>query len=311
VIDILRPPLIAIDVGTATTRIVWGSGKVDERPSVICENVHSRPVVRRVMRGGVVADMAGVAAVVGALLATRRRAWRRRPAAVVSAPTDASAQDREALIEAVAAGGASVVTIVPEPLAAAIGAGLDITSEYATPILDVGDGVTDFAIFKNGAMVFSDATRIGCGTLRAAIHDWLELQQGPGVTLPEETVEQVVRAYCRSMPPPLPVDREDLESLLDPVLDAIASFVATTLRNLPDELAAEVIESGIHVTGGGAKLHELVRRIEDRIGIPMICSEEPRNAVIRGATEILRNRKFLDAARLISVAEGRGDHGVV
>lgn len=289
-LDILRPPLIAIDVGTATTRICWGSGEIQERPSVTCKKVHGRTMVRRVMRGGVVADVAGVADVVGTLLATRRSVWRQRPAAVVSAPTDASAQDREALAEAVAAGGASVVAVVPEPLAAAIGAGLDVSSEYATPILDVGDGVTDLAIFRNGSMVFSDAMRIGCGTLRAAIHDWLELQQGPDVTLPEETVEEVVRAYCNALPPPLSVSLQDLEALLDPVLDAIASFVATTLGNLPDALAAEVIESGLHVTGGGAKLHRLVRRIDARSGLSVNCPDEPRNAVIRGAREMLRNR---------------------
>ena len=290
VLDILRPPLIAIDVGTATTRVSWGPGEVYERPSVACEKVHGRTVVRLVLRGGIVTDIAGVAGVVGTLLAARRPAWRRRPAAVVCAPTDASAQDRKALVKAVAAAGASVVAVVPEPLAAAIGAGLDVSSAYATPILDVGDGVTDFAIFRNGSMVFSDAIRIGCSTLRAGIHDWLELQQGPDATLPEETVEEVVRAYCNGVPPPLPVSHEDLEALLDPVLDAIASFVATTLRNLPDALAAEVIESGVHVAGGGAKLRRLVRCIEDRIGFSLNRPREPRNAVIRGATEMLRNR---------------------
>jgi rod shape-determining protein MreB and related proteins len=296
VMGIVRPPLVAIDVGTASTRLCWGSGPVHERPSATSEEVHGRTIVRRVMRGGVVADIEGVAGVVRALLATRLRAWPRRPAAVVSVPTDASAQDREALVEAVAAGGASVAAVVPEPLAAAIGAGLDVSSEYAMPVLDLGDGVTDFAIFRSGSMIFSEAKRIGCGTLRAAIHDWLELQHA-GTTLPEETVEGVVRAYCRAMPPPLPVRLEDLEALLDPVLDAIASFVATTLRNLPDALAAEVIESGIHVTGGGAKLHKLVRCIEEGIGLPVKCADEPRNAVIRGATAMLRNAKLLDTQR--------------
>ncbi|MFL6247348.1 MAG: rod shape-determining protein [Thermoanaerobaculia bacterium] len=292
---ILRPPLVAIDVGTATTRVCWGRGEVHERPSVTCEEVHGRTVLRQVMRGGVVADIEGVAGVVRTLLATRRLMWPRRPAAVVSVPTNASARDREALIEAVAAGGASVAAVVPEPLAAAIGAGLDVSSEYATAILDLGEGVTDFAIFRNGSMVYSDAKRIGCGTLRAAIHDWLELQQHVSTTLPEETVEEVVRAYCRFLPLPLPVAGEDLETLLDPVLDAVAFFVAATLRKLPDTLAAEVIESGIHVTGGGAKLHKLVRCIENQIGFRMNCADEPRNAVIRGATEMLRNAKLLEA----------------
>jgi rod shape-determining protein MreB and related proteins len=305
-LDILRPPLVGIDVGTAMTRICWGSADLVEQPSVVREDVRGTAVVRRVMRGGVVADIAGVASVIGTLLDRRGQTWRRRPAAVVFTPTDVSVQERDALVEAVIAGGASVAAVVPEPLAAAIGAGVDLASEYAAAVVDIGDGVTDFAAFTNGAPVFADAIRIGCGTLRAAIHDWLELQQMPPVTISDEMVETVVRAYCRPdfgsvalarLPPasPLHYDRDDLEALLDPVIDAIASFVAATLRNLPDTLAAEVIESGIHITGGGANLARLVERIEARAGLPAHRARDPLTAVIRGAREMLRNPRLFAA----------------
>lgn len=302
VLDIFRPPLVALDVGTAVTRLSYASGEVLEQPSF--------EDVRPVMRGGVVADIAGVAGVVHALLGRRKRHWRQRPAAVVCAPSDASDAEREALLEAVAEGGASVVTVVPEPLAAAVGAGVDVASEYATAIVDIGDGVTDFAVVCNGTIVRSSAQRIGCGTLRAAVRDWLELRHGRAA-VPEETLEEIVRAFCAidgGPPSPRRLSRETgggtppetagedasgspiLETLLDPVIESMAAFLATSIRELPDAMAAEVIESGIHVTGGGAHLDRLVRRMESEVGLPLTRASDPLHAVIRGARAMLRYR---------------------
>ncbi|MGZ8709466.1 MAG: rod shape-determining protein, partial [Thermoanaerobaculia bacterium] len=127
--DLLRPPLVAIDVGTATTRVSFGATRVVERSSVVREDLHGTVVAHSTVRAGVVADIAGVANVIEQLLA-RHGTWRRRPLAIVCAPTDISSAERDALIEAVAEAGASVAAVVPEPLAAAIGAGVDIASEY-------------------------------------------------------------------------------------------------------------------------------------------------------------------------------------
>lgn len=290
--DILQPPLIAIDVGTATTRVCFSSSRIVERPSIVHEQVRGTDVPRPIMRAGVVADVAGVASVVEELLDDRKRPWRRRPAAVVCAPTDVSVQEREALIAAVVGGGASVVTVVPEPLAAAIGAGVDIASDYATAIVDIGEGVTDLAVIRDASIIRSAATRIGCGTLRAAIHDWIELQQRTPGPLSDETVERIVRAYCTEHgdvtgDSRFTVRREDVGMLLDPVIERIAQFVADTIQELPDVLAAEVIESGIHVTGGGAMLSRLVKRVERGCGLPLKRADEPLTAVIRGAAEML------------------------
>ncbi|MGZ8781601.1 MAG: rod shape-determining protein, partial [Thermoanaerobaculia bacterium] len=179
VLDLLRPPLVAIDVGTATTRVSFGATRVVERSSVVREDLHGTVVAHSTVRAGVVADIAGVANVIEQLLA-RHGTWRRRPLAIVCAPTDISSAERDALIEAVAEAGASVAAVVPEPLAAAIGAGVDIASEYATAVVDIGEGITDFAVFRSGAIIHSHARRIGCGTLRAALRDWLELHGVPG-----------------------------------------------------------------------------------------------------------------------------------
>ncbi|MFZ2491515.1 MAG: rod shape-determining protein [Thermoanaerobaculia bacterium] len=120
VLDVLRPPLVAIDVGTATTRIRFDGGVVHESPSIVTEQVDGEPVGRPTMRSGVVADIAGVASVLGGLLDGRRRLWQRRPGGVVCAPTDVTDDERDALIEAVSEAGASVVAVVPEPLAAIV-----------------------------------------------------------------------------------------------------------------------------------------------------------------------------------------------
>jgi rod shape-determining protein MreB len=282
VLDFLRPPLVAIDVGTAMTRVSFGAGRVVERPSVIAEKVGSATITRPAMRAGVVADIAGVASIIHLLLGKQLR----RPAAVVCAPTDVSQDERDALIEAVAEGGASVVTVVPEPLAAAIGSGLDVASEYATAIVDIGEGVTDFAVLRNASIVWSDAKRVGCSAFRDAIRDWNELRYERELT--DAAVEQIVRAYCSNDS----ID-EDVEMLLEPVIDEIASFIGNAFLNLPDTIAAEIIESGLTVTGGGAKLARLVARIESRISMPLTPSREPLGAVVHGAGAMLRNRRLL------------------
>ena len=299
VLDILRPPLVAIDVGTATTRVSFGSRRIVELPSVVRERVDGVAFSRPTMRGGVVADIAGAASVLARLLEKGRFPWR-RPAAIVCAPSDATGEEREALIESVSEGGASVVAVVPEPLAAAIGARVDIASEYATAIVDIGEGVTDFAVFRNASIVRSEAKRIGCGALRAAVRDWWDVRRPDAPRPSDEVLESVVRAWCRADGPAaaLPgLRREDVETLLEPVVDEIATFVAAAVQNLPDSLAAEVIESGICVTGGGAKLDRLVAQIEKSVGLPLARADEPLTAVIRGAGEMIRNRDLLTAAR--------------
>lgn len=299
VLDILRPPLVAIDVGTSATRVSFGAAEIVERPSTVSEEFRGHFVTRPTVRGGVVADIAGVADVLARLLGSRKRPWQRRPAAIVCAPSDVSPDEREALIESVTGGGASVVAVVPEPLAAAVGAGVDVASEYATAIVDIGEGVTDFAVFRNATIVRSEAMRAGCGTLRSAIGDWWELQRGEEGAPSPDVLESIVRAWCRPdqrAVAPFALRADDLDSLLEPVVDDIAGFVATAVRRLPDALAAEVIESGIHVTGGGAKLDRLVQQIEKRTGLPLTIGADPLSAVIRGATEMLRNRDLLTSS---------------
>ena len=266
VLDFLRPPLVALDVGTSAMRMSFGDGAVAETEAC-----------RRAMRGGVVTDVAAVAGAVSRLLEARR-SWQ-RPAVLLCAPTDASAGERDALIEAVTSGGASVVAVVPEPLAAAIGSGVDVASEYATAVIDVGEGVTDFAVFRSGSMIWSRAMRMGCGSLRRAVEDWIG---------DETSAEALVRAWCADEVVP-----EQVEAAIEPLIDEIASFVARSIGALPSAVVVELIESGVCITGGGAKLERLVERIERLTRLSIVRAPDPLRAVIRGAGEMLRNRDLL------------------
>lgn len=294
-----RRPVVAIDVGTAVTRVSFGNGEVFEQPSVVHEEVRESVVVRPAMREGVVADIAAVAEVVHGLLRRRRRFWPQRPAAIVCAPTDVSEAERDALIDAVAEGGASIVSVVPEPLAAAVGARVDVASEYATALVDIGAGVTDFAVFRNGSIVRSRAHRVGCGALRTALQQWLDLRYCV-TAVAAGPLEDVVRAYCGNAAPggaviPLPdgsfvdLESDELEAVLEPVIESMATFLALTVRELPDSMAAEVIESGISVTGGGATCQRIVEAVEREIGLRLTIAPNPLHAVIRGAREMLQS----------------------
>jgi rod shape-determining protein MreB len=122
----------------------------------------------------------------------------------------------------------------------------------------------------------------------------VELQHGRA--LPEDTLDAIVRAWCTrqsAIPGPFGLQRDDVEALLEPLVDEIASFLASSIRRLPDGIATEVIESGVCITGGGARLGRLVSRIEQRTGLTITQPADPMTSVIRGAAAMLRNERLL------------------
>src|SRR5512146_187915 len=156
----LLAPNVAVDLGTANTRLVAGrKRRMRERPTVISSGAHP-------LRGGVIADIDGATEVLESLL--HRTIWRSifHPQVLACIPTDASTDERDALQTAITRSCASSVTFVPEPLAAAIGAGVEVWNPYAHMLVDFGEGVTDTAIIRGGEVVDSATLRIGCCDLR-------------------------------------------------------------------------------------------------------------------------------------------------
>lgn len=301
ILDRLRHPTVALDVGTAMTRGCSERSEIRETPSCVVEE-DSTGAARGALRGGVVCDVAAAAEVIAPLLRVLGPRWR-RPAALVCAPTDATREERDLLVEAVVAAGASVSAVIPEPLAAAIGAGVDLSSEYAQFVVDIGEGVTDLAIICNREIRSSAARRSGCSDIRRSLVDWLRWHRS--LVVGDAAADELIRAFCRNgaretrfeitghaMTGGLltsAISRDDIAALVDPALDSISEFVRDYFLQLPDRLAVEVIESGALLTGGGAVLDELVQRIESSTGLSVVRAPNPLRSVIFGAREILRS----------------------
>lgn len=299
---------LALDVGTAATRACSHTSQVIESASNVCEDDGTAMVRRPALRGGVVCDIAAAAKVMQPMVRRLAPRWG-EAGAIVTLPTDVSPSEREALVEAVTEAGATVVALVPEPLAAAIGAGVDVSSPFATLVADLGDGVCDAAVIRDGAIVRSRALRVGCSDARGAIIDWLSWHRE--LSVDDHVADRLVREYCRNMAlaeisaagigkggaaRSERIARDDLAVLIDPVADRIASFLAAMLREMPDREAAEVIETGIHLTGGGALLALLVRRIERATGLHAVIGDDPLWSVIAGAREMLGNGAIAERA---------------
>lgn len=158
----LRCPDVAIDLGTANTRLfATGRGLLAETPSIVGGMFHP-------LRGGVIVDIGGAAELLEPLIGRVRR-LAARPRALACVPSDATSDETKALRHATRAAGARDVAIVAEPLAAAIGAGLDVASPYAHMLVDLGDGVTDLAVIREGQMIRTAALRVSCSDRSA--HD--------------------------------------------------------------------------------------------------------------------------------------------
>ena len=155
----LRRPDLAIDLGTAVMRVASALG-VLAAPS---ELGRERPV-----RGGAIVDRVSAAEVLRPLVYRAQGPGLGRPRIVTAIPTGTSGDERAAVVDVMRRAGASQVAVVAEPIAAAVGAGLDLSSPYAQMIVDVGYGVTDAAIVRSGTIVFAAAERVACGDLEQA-----------------------------------------------------------------------------------------------------------------------------------------------
>lgn len=286
---------LAVDLGTAYVRLsAPGRGLVVEERSVVrvrrspqaVEEIH--PLQR-----GVIRDVASAAWLLAPLLRRARGLALARPSVLACAPSDATGAEREAITDALTRAGASRVAILPEPLAAAVGAGVDVASPYVHMLVDVGEGVTDVAVIRDGRIALSLAGRIGCADLRSAVSDLLA--RSFGVLAPAARIEGLIRRADDSPPAEaLPFTTEpgaqvhlltaaDVLAAMEPVLARMAGLVHRAWRQLPERESCEAIESGICLTGGGATLRSLVRRVRDTTRIDVRVPPRPIHAVITGA----------------------------
>ncbi len=294
---------VALDLGTATARLHVASRlRPLSRPSRIWRDGRER----RALAGGVVVDVEAATTVVADLLGHVRGRWR-RPHVLACLPTDATAAEREALIEALLRAGAGAVQLAPEPLAAALGAGLDFGTARSRAVVDIGEGVTDCAIVSASGVVASAALRVGLDDLREAIREWiaqtLEVHITPGeaertlrdvgvLARREQGRDLVVAGRPRRGVGPvlIRVDRTAIRNALEPLADRIAEHVRRFVAAVPPEQQDALRESGLALTGGGALLYGMPERLVGELGLTVERVGDPLGAVIEGAHRLRRSR---------------------
>jgi rod shape-determining protein MreB len=257
------------------------------------------------LSSGVVKDVKAAAALLAPLLRRARVTGLLRPRVLACAPTDACEEERAALVEATRRAGASSVVLAPEPLAAAIGAGLDVSSDHAQMIVDIGDGVTDIAVIRSGELVVTDAVRTACSDLTRAVQRLVANRYN--VELYQREAELLIRKVGASpnrKHPASPyivagddfrtgqlrrvgVSGQEVAATIDPVLKTIVSAIGCAVRKLPPKLSCEVIESGIRLMGGGACLTGITELVAAETRLEVATAKDPMHAVINGARQML------------------------
>ena len=267
---------VALDVGTATTRAAVGNYRLIEQSS--------ETATKRFLRGGVVVDGEAAVRFLKPLLTKVRVFGIIRPCVLACAPSDIKQNERELLKESILKAGASSVVIIPEPLAAAVGAGIDISSPYAQMVIDIGEGVSDCAIIQSSKILVTCAVRIGCARIRMEIARAAKLRGTAAVT--DKDAEIILRSYGVAFSGLDKCDSNE-QIVLNSEVEEIFGTIDSFLRGLPHSLGSEIIDSGIWLSGGGALILGIREKLEERTGIKVGIVSNPLTAVAEGARVIL------------------------
>ena len=326
------PSDMAVDLGTANTLVYApGEGIVLNEPSIVALSTADRSVIAvgaqakamlgrapgtieivRPLRHGVIADYDTTEKMLYHFI---RRAHRRRspvhPRVVISVPSGITQVERRAVQESASHAGARKVFLIAEPTAAAIGAGLPISEPGASMIVDIGGGTTEVAVISLSGIVFSSSLRIAGDDMNDAIashvrkgHSLLigerrseEIKLSLGSAYPgardNETIAVKGRDLTAGIPKTIYVSGAEVREALREPIEAIVEAVHGCLEKTPPELAADIVDNGITLTGGGALLPGLDLLLHQQTDLPITISEDPLTCVVRGAGRLLDEPEVL------------------
>ncbi len=322
---------LAIDLGTANTVIYApGRGVVLDEPSVVAVDRQSdktvavgreayamlgrapdRIAVLRPMRDGAIADFDAAERMLACFIRQAQGAASlRRARVVIGVPSGITQVERRAVVDSARRAKVSEAHLVEEAMAAAIGAGLPVTEAAGSMVVDIGGGTTDIAVISLGGMVYDASVRVAGHHLDDAITRHMKRRHG--LLIGERTAEAVkvtigsawtlgvpetmdVRGRCLREGRPRTVrvtDAEVREALADPV-KVIVAAIRTALEQLPPEIAADVYDRGLVVTGGGALLRGIDERLREETGVPVLVADDPLSSVVLGAGMMLADLGLL------------------
>ena len=311
---------LAIDIGSANTLIhVRGRGVVVEEPSVVAVEVGTGRLVAagtgakemlgrtarivpgaRPLRDGVVSDADETERMLRWFIDQVRTSRLVRPRMVLCVPSEVTGVERRALEDAATRCGARRVYMIEEPMAAAIGAGLPVYETAASMVVDIGGGTTDVAVISLGGIVTSSSLRIAGDEIDEALishvkseyslllgersAEDIKVAVGSVFPLREELTTRVRgRDLVTGLPKTVQVSSVEVRRAIEPPVLQIIELVRATLDVCPPELAGDILDRGITLTGGGALLRGLDERMRHELGVPVQVADDPLRAVARGA----------------------------
>jgi len=320
---------IAMDLGTANTIIIHNDKIVVDEPSIVAIDqngkiiaigtkaqqmhgkTHDKIRTVRPLRDGVIADFDSAEHMIRGMIkmsTTRNRLFSPSLKIVVGIPSGSTEVERRAVRDSSEHAGAREVWMIYEPMAAAIGIGIDVEAPEGNMIIDIGGGTTEIAVISLGGIVTNKSIRIAGDDFTEDIREYMRHQHNIKVfertaenikinvgsalaELEEPPPDYMVRGphQMTALPVEIPISYQEIAHCLDKSISKIETALLNVLERTPPELYADIFKNGIWLTGGGALLRGLDKRLSDKTNLPVKVSEDPLHAVARGTGIALKN----------------------
>ena len=304
-----EPSVVAVRTDNRTKNKVLAVG---QEAKMMLGRTPSNIVAIRPMRDGVIADFDVTEAMLRHFIhKVHNRRTFVRPRIIIAVPSGITQVEKRAVRESAESAGAREVFLIEEPMAAAIGAGLPITEPTCNMIVDIGGGTTEVAVISLAGIVFSRSLRVAGDKMDASIIQYVKrkynlligertaetIKTSIGNAYPSpdeiETIEVKGRDLVSGIPKILSIDSEEIRVAISEQLDAILETVKIALEQTPPELAADIVDSGIVLTGGGALLKNLDKLLMEECALPITITEDPLSTVALGSGKTLDSIEIL------------------
>ena len=318
---------IAIDLGTANTLVyIKGRGVLINEPSIVAKSVHDNKIIAvgydakamvgrthreietiRPLRDGVIADFNMTDGLLQGFINKINMNRLARPRMVICVPSGVTEVERRAVRDSGERANAREVYLIEEPVAAAIGIGLDISKPIGNIIIDIGEGTTEIAVIALDGVVTKEAIRVAGDEMDEAIIQWFRNEHkldigsstaenikksvGSAMRVQSEMITVKGRDLVSGIPKTIEVSSDEIRQALKDPINAIVEAVKRALEQTPPELSADILDRGILMTGGGSMLKGIDQLIRERTNVPVNIAEEPLLSVVRGTGKVLEDVK--------------------